>query len=123
MAIGINDLEEEDLFEPQQIEKTEETSRAARRDVMRKEEIPTSAQPKSQSKNASGREYTYEVPKKGGGTELKSVQQQTLDRSHKEQPHWEAGKIKIRENQIQYNSYNRVKLETSKSKTYYKNFE
>ena len=59
---------------------------------MRKEEIPTSAQPKSQSKNASGREYTYEVPKKGGGTELKSVQQQTLDRSHKEQPHWEAGK-------------------------------
>ena len=105
------------------IEKTEETSRAARRDVMRKEGIPTSAQPKSQSKNASGREYTYEVPKKGGGTELKSVQQQTLDRSHKEQPHWEAGKIKIRENQIQYNSYNRVKLETSKSKTYYKNFE
>ena len=90
---------------------------------MRKEGIPTSAQPKSQSKNASGREYTYEVPKKGGGTELKSVQQQTLDRSHKEQPHWEAGKIKIRENQIQYNSYNRVKLETSKSKTYYKNFE
>lgn len=105
------------------IEKTEETSRAARRDVMRKEGIPTSAQPKSQSKNASGREYTYEVPKKGGGTELKSVQQQTLDRSHKEQPHWEAGKIKIRENQIQYNSYNRVKLETLKSKTYYKNFE
>ena len=41
------------------IEKTEETSRAARRDVMRKEGIPTSAQPKSQSKNASGREYTY----------------------------------------------------------------
>ena len=45
------------------------------------------------------------------------TKQQTLDRSHKEQPHWEAGKIKIRENQIQYNSYNRVKLETSKSKT------
>lgn len=84
---------------------------------------PTSAQPKSQSKNASGREYTYEVPKRGGGTELKSVQQQTLDRSHKEQPHWEAGKIKIRENKIQYNPYNRAKLETSKSKTYYKNFE
>ena len=101
------------------IEKTEETSRAARRDVMRKEGIPTSAQPKSQSKNASGREYTYEVPKKGGGTELKSVQQQTLDRSHKEQPHWEAGKIKMDKDIPQFNKYNRPKLKSDKSKTYY----
>ena len=101
------------------IEKTEETSRAARRDVMRKEGIPTSTQPKSQSKNASGREYTYEVPKKGGGTELKSVQQQTLDRSHKEQPHWEAGKIKMDKDIPQFNKYNRPKLKSDKSKTYY----
>jgi hypothetical protein len=42
---------------------------------MRKEGIPTTQQPKTQSKNASGREYTYEVSKKGGGTETKSVQQ------------------------------------------------
>lgn len=51
------------------------TSRAARREVMRKEGIPTSQQPKSQSKNVSGREYSYETPKSGGGTETKSVQQ------------------------------------------------
>ena len=56
------------------VEKTLETSRAARREVMRKEGIPTSLQPKSQSRNASGREYTYEVySKKGGGKVLKSV--------------------------------------------------
>ncbi len=41
------------------------TSRAARREVMREQGIPTSQQPKSQSKNASGREYRYDVPKEG----------------------------------------------------------
>lgn len=57
--------------------------------------------------------------KKGGGTELKSVQQQTLDRSHKEQPHWEAGKIKMDKDIPQFNKYNRPKLKSDKSKTYY----
>ena len=33
--------------------------------------VPTSQQPKSQSKNSSGREYSYDVPKKGGGIQKK----------------------------------------------------
>ena len=102
------------------IENTVSTSRAARREVMRKEGIPTSQQPKSQSKNSSGREYSYDVPKKGGGTQTKSVQQQTKDRSHQEQPHWEAGKVKTDDHgNIQLNRYNRPKLTNSKSKVNY----
>ena len=95
------------------------TSRAARREVMRKEGIPTSQQPKSQSKNSSGREYSYDVPKKGGGTQTKSVQQQTKDRSHQGQPHWEAGKVKTDNGKIRINNYNRPKLENNKSKVNY----
>ena len=95
------------------------SSRAARREVMRREKIPTSQQPRSQSKNASGREYTYDIPKPGGGTQTKSVQQQTKDRSHQEQPHWEAGNVKIRDGQVQHNRYNRPKLENNKSKVNY----
>ncbi|BFM49928.1 hypothetical protein [Marinomonas sp. THO17] len=60
---------------------------------MKEQEIPTSQQPISQSRNASGREYQYEVFKPGGGTQIKSVQQQTLDRSHPGQSHWEAGTV------------------------------
>ena len=95
------------------------TSRAARREVMRNQNIPTSMQPKSQSKNASGREYTYEAPKEGGVKHLKSVQQQTKDRCHEEQPHLEAGRVKVQNGQVRYNNYNRPKLENTKSKAYY----
>lgn len=95
------------------------TSRAARREVMRKEGIPTSQQPTSQSKNASGREYSYEVPKAGGGTQTKSVQQQTKDRSHQGQPHWEAGKVKTDNGKPRMNNYGRPKLENNKSKVDY----
>lgn len=76
------------------VENTVSTSWAARREVMRQNGIPTSQQPKPLSKKASGCEYSYDVPKDGGGTEIKSVQQHTLDSSHKESPHWEAGAIK-----------------------------
>ena len=96
------------------------TSRAARREVMREQGIPTSQQPKSQSKNASGREYRYDVPKEGGGTKEKSVQQQTLDRSHAEQPHWEAGDIrKDKQGNNKYNRYGWPRLDDRKSKEYY----
>ncbi|WP_260379194.1 RHS repeat domain-containing protein [Weeksella virosa] len=101
------------------IENTASTSRAARREVMRKEGIPTSQQPKSQSKNSSGREYSYDVPKKGGGTQTKSVQQQTKDRSHQGQPHWEAGKVKTDNGRTRMNNYNRPKLDNNKSKVNY----
>jgi RHS repeat-associated protein len=102
------------------VDKTAETSRAARRETMRAERIPTSQQPKSQSKNASGREYSYDVPKEGGGTQTKSVQQQTKDRSHSDQPHWEAGKVKKDDwGNTQTNSYGRPKLDNDKSKVNY----
>jgi RHS repeat-associated protein len=97
------------------------TSNAARREAMREQGIPTSQQPKSQSQNASGREYTYETPKSGGGTEPSSVQQQTMDRSHPGESHWEAGKLKIdqRSGEIRENNYGRPKLQNDKSKVDY----
>jgi hypothetical protein len=96
-------------------------SNAARREVMRQEGIPTSQQAVSQSRNASGRSYEYELPTPGGGTELKSVQQQTLDRSHPGQGHWEAGSVKVDPvtGQVRYNDYGRPKLTNDKSKVDY----
>ena len=90
------------------------TSRQARRDSMRKDGIPTSQQPKSQSKNNAGRSYTYDVPESGGGTKTKEVQQQTLDRNHG--PHWEAGTTKP----AGQKSHGRPRLQNDKSKSYYK---
>ncbi|WP_205635700.1 RHS repeat-associated core domain-containing protein, partial [Algoriphagus ratkowskyi] len=102
-------------------DKVSSTSRAARREAMRDAGIPTSQQPKSQSRNSSGREYTYEVPGKGGGTQTKSVQQQTLDRSHQGQPHWEAGQVKTDNSKVRMNNYGRPKLDNNKSKVNYNN--
>jgi hypothetical protein len=98
-----------------------ETSRQARRDTMRNQGIPTSQQPKSQSKNSSGREYTYEVPKSGGGKEYKSSQQQTMDRSHPGENHWETGTVKTNPmtGGIRYNEYGRPKITNDKSKANY----
>ena len=100
---------------------TKKTSRAARRESMRDEGIPTSQQPKSQSKNESGREYQYDVPKEGGGTEVKTVQQQTKDRSHQDEPHWESGSVKTNPetNEVRYNKYDRPKMSNDKSKVNY----
>ena len=97
------------------------TSRAARKEVMRKEGIPTSQQPKSQSKNQSGREYSYEIIDSYGTTSINSVQQQTKDVSHKDSPHWEAGSVKVypKTKQIRTNSYGRPALENNKSKVNY----
>ena len=97
------------------------TSREARRDVMRKEGIPTSQQPVSQSKNSAGREYTYEVSKSYGGVQKKSVQQQTMDRSHPGEKHWEGGYVKLdsRTGEIRMNNYGRPKLDSNKSKVDY----
>jgi hypothetical protein len=98
-----------------------ESSRAARREAMRQQDIPTSQQPRSQSRNASGQSYEYEVPKSGGGTQTKSVQQQTMDRSHLGQGHWEAGPIKRDpvSGQVRTNKYGRPKLTNDKSKVDY----
>ena len=102
------------------IDDVSKTSRAARREVMREQGIPTSQQPKSQSKNASGREYRYEMPIEYGKKKEKSVQQQTLDRSHENSPHWEAADVKVDDHgETQMNSYGRPKLDSKKSKRYY----
>lgn len=97
------------------------TSRAARREAMREEGIPTSQQPKSQSKNASGREYSYDVPKEGGGTQTKSVQQQTMDSSHPGENHWEAGTVKTdpATGEVRMNDHGRPKLTNDKTKVGY----
>ena len=101
-------------------EKTSPTSREARREAMRDAGIPTSQQPISQSKNTSGREYSYETPKEGGGTQIKSVQQQTMDRSHQGQPHWEAGSVKTDQwGNTRNNSFDRPKLGSEKAKVTY----
>jgi hypothetical protein len=93
------------------------SSRSARREVMRQYGIPTSQQAVLQSRNESGYEYTYEVSKPGGGTELVSVQQQTMDISHKGDPHWEAGKIKVDDmGKPSMNKYGRPKLENEGKK-------
>ena len=100
--------------------KTASSSREGRREAMREEGIPTSMQPKSQSKNASGYEYRYEIESSYGKRIQKSVQQQTLDSSHPGENHWEAGTIKIRDKQVQYNRYDRPRLENkNKSKVNY----
>ncbi len=83
--------------------------------------VPRSQQPISQSRNASGREYRYEVPAPGGGTRTVSVQQQTMDRSHPGQGHWEAGTVKRDpvSGEIRMNDYGRPKLQSGKSKVDY----
>jgi len=97
------------------------TPRAARREAMRQDGIPTSQQPVSQSKNASGREYQYETPKPGGVTQTKSVQQQTKDSSHPGQGHWEAGTVKTDPvtGDVRMNNYGRPKLQNNKSEVDY----
>jgi hypothetical protein len=99
----------------------EATSSQARRQVMLEQGIPTSQQPVSQGRNASGRYQQYEVPKAGGGTETKSVQQQTLDRSHPGQGHWEAGRVKRDPitGQVLSNKYGSPRLTNDKSKANY----
>lgn len=97
------------------------TSRAARREAMRDAGIPVSQQPVSQSRNASGREYSYDVPAPGGGTQHMSVQQQTMDRSHPGQAHWEAGRVKTDPltGAVRENNYGRPALANDKSKVDY----
>ncbi len=50
-----------------------------------------------------------------------SVQQQTMDRSHVDQPHWEAGTVKTDPItvQVRMNNYGRPALTNDKSKVNY----
>jgi RHS repeat-associated protein len=96
------------------------TSRGARRDSMRQEKIPTSQHPVSQSKNQSGYEYRYEVPQPGGGKGLASVQQQTMDISHPDKPHWEAGRVKLDDDgNPRLSKHGRPQIRNGKGKAFY----
>jgi len=88
---------------------------------MRQAGIPTSQQPIAQSRNASGMEYRYEVPQAGGGTVQATVQQQTMDVSHLDEHHWEAGKVKVDPitGEARMNDYGRPKIANPKGKAYY----
>jgi hypothetical protein len=68
---------------------TTDTIHGAQREAQRQEGIPTSQQPDKQVSTKAGRQYTYTVPKEGGGTQTKVVTRQHLDRNHG--PHVEAG--------------------------------
>jgi RHS repeat-associated protein len=97
------------------------TSRAARREAMRQAGIPTSQQPSGQSKNKSGWEYRYDSPQPGGGNGQSSVQQQTMDVSHPDKPHWEAGKVKLDDNgSPRMSKHGRPQLRNGKGKAFYK---
>lgn len=88
---------------------------------MRDEGIPTSQQPAAQSRNASGYEYSYDTPAPGGGTQRMSVQQQTMDRSHLGESHWEAGAVKTDPltGAVRMNNYGRPVLTSRKSRADY----
>ncbi|WP_339483833.1 MULTISPECIES: RHS repeat-associated core domain-containing protein, partial [unclassified Pseudomonas] len=96
------------------------TSKAARRESMRQAGIPTSQQPISQSKNKSGWEYRYETPQPGGGKRLASVQQQTMDVSHQDKPHWESGKVKLDDDgNPRMSRHGRPQIRNGKGKAFY----
>jgi RHS repeat-associated protein len=87
---------------------------AAQREAMRQEGIPTSQQPATQTNTQAGRQYTYEVPKEGGGTETKIVQRNNgTDSSHPGEPHVEAGRQKANG---QTDSIGRPRLDSNKTK-------
>ena len=77
------------------------SQRAATREAKRQAGIPTSQQAKSQTSGRAsngtkvGRQQTFETPKPGGGTEVKSVQvsRDQVGR-HADQPQIEAGNVK-----------------------------
>lgn len=61
------------------------------------------------------------MPQAGGGTIQATVQQQTMDVSHSEDPHWEAGKVKVDpiSGETRMNDYGRPKIANPKGKAYY----
>ena len=77
------------------------TQRAASREAKRQVNVPTSQQAASQSNGKvagtnGGRQQTFEVPKDGGGTELKSVQvSRDVQGDHAGMPQIEAGTINV----------------------------
>ena len=61
------------------------------------------------------------VSHKTADTSRMSVQQQTMDRSHEGEPHWEAGKVRVDKEtkEVQMSKYGWPKLDNNKSKVGY----
>jgi len=98
------------------------SSRVARRQAMRDADIPTSQQPSGQrsvtihgpkGRVNVGRQYDYNVPASGGGTQQMSVQHSLTDDVPGHGPHWEAGKVK---KSGEADSVGRPKLQNDKAK-------
>jgi hypothetical protein len=95
------------------------SSNAARREAMRQQNIPTSQQPSSQRGDAAHKQYTYEVPAEGGGSETKVVSHHEADDKHPD-PHWEAAKAKTDdEGNLREGGSGQIKYESDKSKVTY----
>jgi hypothetical protein len=80
----------------------------ARLDVMRRAGIPLDATPIDTLSNASGVQYVYDV---NGRYML--VTENTMDRSHPGQPHWEAGPMK---RNMQVDNHGRYRVSNNKVK-------
>lgn len=93
------------------------TSRAARREAMRRAGIPTSQQPVAQIRTKAGIQYQYDVAGKGGSRRIGVVTDQTTDRVEGHGPHWEAGFAK---RNGQRDPLGRIRVDNSKSKVDYK---
>ena len=107
-------------------EDRQQTSRAARREAMRQQGIPTSQQPASQNKpgtpgsSSTTKQYTYDVPKEGGGTKTATVTNHPADKKHPN-AHWEAADAKTDSNgEVKRNSHGDIKYDSDKSKVEYK---
>ena len=92
------------------------TSRAARREAMRRAGIPTSQQPSGQLRTKAGIQYRYEMhgPE---GRQTAIVTDQTTDRVKGHGPHWEAGWAKDEHDR---DPLNRLRVRNGKSKVDYK---
>lgn len=106
---------------------SEESSRAARREAMRQQDIPTSQQPSSQRGDAAHKQYTYEVPEEGGGTKTKVVTHHEADpeipgvKNKHPDPHWEAGDAKLDDQgKPRTGNHGEIKYESDKAKVIYK---
>lgn len=87
------------------------TSNEARREAMREVGIPTSQQPIEVIDSPAGRQYVYEMPKEGGGTERWIVTEQLMDSNHG--AHWDAGRAKpgeVRDPSGRYRPYSGGKV-------------
>lgn len=93
------------------------TSRAARREAMRRAGIPTSQQPSGQLRTKAGIQYRYEMHGPEGSRQTAIVTDQTTDRVKGHGPHWEAGWAK---DEHERDPLDRLRVRNGKSKVDYK---